>query len=236
MRLRLALVLFLPCVLSGALAQSLPAGMVFLSEEYPPYSYVDENGRLRGQNAEKVLAAMDRLGLESGVKVLPWTRGYEMAKSGSGVFLFTCARIPEREGDFQWVVKLSSSDAWLVGLAANGYSPKSLAEAKRYRIGGVAGFRYIPVLREAGIVPGGKLVLSVNDEVNFRNLVSGRLDFAVMTSAQLEFFAKRSGRKPGEFSKALELPGLRTDDYLVTGKATPLPVVELVRSAFGSLP
>ncbi len=87
--------------LSSAHAWGEPITVV--TEHSPPGEYFDENGRVTGPTAELVRELMHRAGVPGDITLLPWARGYMLARRGPNVALFETTRSEIREHQFKWV-------------------------------------------------------------------------------------------------------------------------------------
>lgn len=74
-----------------------------VTEHSPPGEYLDEHGRVTGATAELVRELMRRAGEPGDLTLLPWARGYMMARKGPNVALFETTRTEIREHQFRWV-------------------------------------------------------------------------------------------------------------------------------------
>lgn len=95
----------------GAMAEASQARPRFrvLTAELPPYTSV-EGGKIGGQSTSLVKQILDPVVGEEGYSVLvvPWARGYAMARSERDTLLYSVFRIPQRENHFQWIARLGS--------------------------------------------------------------------------------------------------------------------------------
>lgn len=81
------------------------APLTFITEEYPPYNYID-NHQLTGVSIdllEAIFAATKTPLSRHDVRYYPWVRGYELALSQPNTVLFSTTRTPAREANFHWV-------------------------------------------------------------------------------------------------------------------------------------
>ena len=83
-----------------------------MTEDFPPFNYLEE-GKLVGVGPEIVHALMVRMDLPGEIRVMGWKRAYNMTLNEPNKVLFSMARIPEREGKFQWVGPLMSVTDYL---------------------------------------------------------------------------------------------------------------------------
>ena len=99
-----------------------------ITEDYPPLNYL-QDGELVGLSVEILQLVYDELGVEfPDIDVMPWARGYHLAKSDRPVMLFTMSRTPAREPLFQWVGHTHTSYTFLftfVGSGIESYNPRT---------------------------------------------------------------------------------------------------------------
>ena len=70
------------------------------TENSPPGNYVEE-GRLQGPAVRVVDEILRRLGSSVTIEVVPWARGYHLARTEPNVALFSTSRLPQREKLFK---------------------------------------------------------------------------------------------------------------------------------------
>ncbi|WP_092826452.1 substrate-binding periplasmic protein [Vreelandella subterranea] len=93
-----------------ALADGSPSGLrslTFVTEEYPPYNYLDpQTGQLEGRAVTLLESILEHTGTpfkREDILYYPWVRGYELALSKPSTALFSTTRTPAREAHFKWV-------------------------------------------------------------------------------------------------------------------------------------
>lgn len=84
-------------------AQAWGESITVVTEHSPPGEYLNENGRVTGPTAELVRELMKRASAPGDITLLPWARGYMMARKGPNVALFETTRSEIREDHFKWV-------------------------------------------------------------------------------------------------------------------------------------
>lgn len=236
--MRLRFLWAIPWVLLGAtsaaMAQADMSKIKILTEDYPPYSYKNEQGEVDGINTQKVKAALKKLNLNVPMEIQPWARAYQTAKEGENIFLFTASRTPERDKDFKWVTVLSKSDVSVYALKSKEFKIGSLDDLKKFKMSGVIGYRYLPFLTEKGFKTGdeGTIELTTNDESNFKKLMAERVDLMLSNSDQIGYFAKKLNVDASKLERVYEISPLLTEDYLVTGKKTSDEMIEKFRTGF----
>ncbi|MDD1724281.1 MAG: transporter substrate-binding domain-containing protein [Methanospirillum sp.] len=101
-------VLFITCLffipVFGTAAE-MPPGMYFITEEYPPLNYVQDNIPA-GLSTDLLIEALGRMNIElspDNITVMAWSDGYQKTRSQNNTAIFSTARTPERENLFSWV-------------------------------------------------------------------------------------------------------------------------------------
>lgn len=86
-------------------ADAQPAPLQLVSGHLPPFAIETEDAR-RGALVELVEAVMARAGWRQRVEFYPWARAMLMAGSQPRTLILPLTRTPEREAQFQWLLRL----------------------------------------------------------------------------------------------------------------------------------
>ncbi len=124
---------------TGLFTSSMSMNLVYLTEHYPPHSYIEE-GRLTGAAVEVLALMWQRLGIDhdvSQIKTVPWARGMKRIKSEPNIVLFGMGYSPERMEFLNWVGPYYSHSLYLIGKKGQDYKIRTLDDAARYRVGAV---------------------------------------------------------------------------------------------------
>ena len=121
-----------------------------LTEEYPPYNYM-ENKALVGISTEIVVEMGRRANVAMSFAIMPWPQAYDQTQRKLETCLFSTARLENRERIFKWVGPLATNEWGL--FAKSGFKDpiKTLADARPYRIGGVTNDAKIMWLRDQAL-------------------------------------------------------------------------------------
>lgn len=87
----------------GRIGDPVDSGLRIITEENPPYNYLDTDGEVAGQSTEIVREILARMHEKAPIEVLPWSDAYGLALNTRDVALYSAARTPEREDLFSWV-------------------------------------------------------------------------------------------------------------------------------------
>jgi len=80
-----------------------PAALKIVTEDFPPYNYLDANGKVAGRATAVVQGILSHLGQSSSIELHPFSESYAMLQSGPNVAFYSVGRTPERESLFKWV-------------------------------------------------------------------------------------------------------------------------------------
>ncbi len=163
---------------SAANAQNLRV----VTENWPPYNFVDKNDQIVGSSTEVVRAVLERAGFSYSIEVHPWARSYSIAQNNSNVLIYTVLRTPFREKLFKWVRPIAPANTYhFYRLAArNDLSLKTIEDAMRHPIGVVRNNVIHQTLRQKGFVDG-KNIIAVNKQVQvIKMLFAKRLDYIIL--------------------------------------------------------
>lgn len=172
------------------------APLTFITEEYPPYNYLD-NQQLTGVSIdllEAIFTATSTPLSRHDIRYYPWVRGYELALSQPNTVLFSTTRTPARESSFHWVgpiaqdrvVLLAHRDAPIVIDALSQAIDRDLTVAViREDIGAQA-------LLEAGY-PERLLVPAIDNRSALNMLTRGRVDLWAYSADVAAWIAESEG-------------------------------------------
>ncbi|WP_447527762.1 substrate-binding periplasmic protein [Vreelandella sp. TE19] len=118
---------------SASFADTSPslAAFSYITEEYPPYNYV-EQGVAKGQTVDllKRLFNYSQTPFEyADIHSYPWIRGYNMALQTPNTVLFSTNRTPSREALFHWAGPIAIDQVTLIGHASKPLRIEELSDA-----------------------------------------------------------------------------------------------------------
>jgi polar amino acid transport system substrate-binding protein len=107
MKLSLIFVIAFSIVLAACApsAPSVPTGnkLRIVTENYPPYNFVDKQNNIVGQSTEIVQIIMQKAAQQANIEVMPLSDGLNLAQKGPNVIIFSLNRTLQRENMFKWV-------------------------------------------------------------------------------------------------------------------------------------
>ena len=190
-----------------------------LTEENPPYSFLDEDsGTIKGSAVEIVSALMHDAGVGYSLTLLPWNRAFRETRDAPGTCLFVVNRTPEREPLFEWVGPLINGGWAIYRRPGSDIVINSLADIKGHTIAGKMGSASVDTLEaEAGVT----VTRTSKDEMAARMLFHGRADLWVSGVVDAPSAARAIGVPPPELAllwKPADLSlacGIGTDPALI---------------------
>ena len=170
------------------------------TENSPPANYVAE-GRLQGPAVRVVEEIMDRLGSRAAIELVPWARGYHMARTQPNVALFSTSRLPQRETLFKWVGPLYTQRWGFYARRGSGIEAAGLKEARRVgRIGTYREDAKEQYLKSIGFQ---NLVSTNNNIGNVQHLMEGTIDLWVSSDFNMPYIARYAGYDPRQLRLVL---------------------------------
>jgi len=110
----------------------------WVSEEFPPFNYLDENNTPKGFMLEILLEVWKKVGLRkssNAIDFLPWARGYQMVQNDPKVCLFAMAMTPERKKLFKFVGPIGGSHIGIITKKSKNLKIKTLSDLTPLTIG-----------------------------------------------------------------------------------------------------
>jgi len=190
-----------------------------VTENYPPYNYLSEDGTIAGAATTLVHKVMRSSGLDYEIRLLPWPRAVRNTLAGDNTLIFSIARSPSRESDFNWLVPLAEDTYYLFG--RTGDTRRITAEdarAGKYRVVCIFEDISCPLIRNYGI-PDDCILEGIDiTRTDAMKLVqTGRVDFYVAGTVNHRSNIERLGFHANTFGPKLSLETGMTL-YLASGK------------------
>ena len=137
---------------SLAAAAAAPAhALTLITEENPPLNFT-EGGKLTGYATDVVAEMGRRAKIPLKFEVMPWSKGFPMAQSGKDHCIYSTARLPARELQFQWVGPVAFNRWGVFARKDFAGSIGGLGDLKPHRIGAVTFDAKADFLKENSVV------------------------------------------------------------------------------------
>ena len=205
-----------------------PDIMQVYTEPYPPLTYRDGNGEIRGYGTDIVKEIMKRNKAYYDIHLSSWRNGYQMALNNPNFCLFTMDRTEIRENLFQWVGPIGTNTTWFYKNDGSGIYINSIADARDLAaIGTVSSWFSTQYLQNQGFA---NLILDGDPEVLTEKLMNGQIDAFVCTDITFPNILSQLGYDYTGVNPALSL--MSSDFYIAFSKTTPAGTIAQWQSAF----
>ena len=238
-------VLFFLLVTSVATGETLPGDLKFITEQYPPYNFM-ENGQLKGISMDLLEQITGRLGIalkKKDVSLVPWEEGYQRTLKRKDTLLFSMTRTVEREKKFLWVGPISPTRVVLFTRKDMALHPTSGSALKDLKIGAIRDDIGEQLAVKAGVQKK-KLTLSSKTGDLIRLLEDGKIDAWAYEETAGKWFIKHEAANPDNIKVARVLFegelyyafNRKTSKVVVTAFQKALEEIKKEKSADGSSP
>ncbi|MBS8272460.1 hypothetical protein DYI21_02520 [Thalassospira tepidiphila] len=206
-------------------------GVTLLTEEYPPFNFLDDEGHLRGIGAEVVQAMATQLGYGKDIDVLPWKRVLLRIDGEANVGVFSMTRTPQREESYQWVGPVVPINAGIFQRADSANPVRDIEDLRQagligVQAGGAAelalrsyGFENLEPIHHSGGVVG--------------MLEKGRIDLIVSSDIELYEQLKNSTLKRDDVEMVYAFTS--ADLYLAFSSQTSPEIVRVWQHAYDEI-
>lgn len=176
---QLALAIFSSVLMFSSLKVTADDQLTLYTEHFPPYNY-EENGVIRGINADILTQACLLAKISCVMQSYPWLRAMELAQKNPASGIFTISRTKSRVPLFQWIGPLASSKAYLYRLASRPeVVADSLEQAKQFSIAVAHGDVYEEFLLSQGFEYGKNLIEFRSKSEPIPLFVQGKVDLVI---------------------------------------------------------
>ncbi|NBN63575.1 substrate-binding periplasmic protein [Pannonibacter tanglangensis] len=162
------------------------AEITLTTEDYKPYNFM-EGDKIVGIGADQVFELMKRAGVPYKAEMMQWSRAIGLAEKDPNTCVFTASHSAERDKRFTWVEPLFVDRTILIRKAGSSVAPKTVDEAKTFRVGTQAKDYTEDLLKTAGfptIDPANNL------EQTLKKLEAGRVDLVAVSGSFYENLKK----------------------------------------------
>lgn len=212
------------------------ANIQIISEVYPPYQFIAENGEVQGLSADKVQAIFNHANIDYTIEFYPWTRAYKLTLAQPDTFIFSLLKTKLREPLFQWVIPLCTIEFSFYRLKKRtDIKLLSIADAKNYLIASQKEQASAEYLIDQGFEPGKNLTISYNNDNFIQMLVYGRVDLIVLSSPYVESLISQNSPYINEIEAIFPINHLRNNLYLASNLNTSPVIIEKLRTAYDEL-
>jgi len=180
--------------------------LTVVTEDWPPFSYLDENGQVNGLTTELVKQLLADQGIHYELELLPWNRAYQKAKNESNVAIYSIYRTKERESHFYWYCPLMDPVPVYVYSKSTrqGINVNTLNDLRHYTLGVTRDSFASKELLKNPIYEQLHINSGSDDAVNVKTLLNGRVDLILDTEEALKYRLGLWGLTMSEVKRHME--------------------------------
>lgn len=211
----------------------------WLSENFPPFNYVDENNIPQGLYIDILEQMWKRTGIRKSkedIRMFPWARGIQMLDKGAGTSLFAMGMTEERLKRYKFVGPVKSINVGIIAKKSKNFRFNSISEINQT----LASKRLGAVRDDSGhrlfVDAGGKsdlLYLSVQTDSMIRMLELDRLDAISLVNITAFWEMKEIGIDSNQYELVYLLTLLPSG--FAFHKDTEQSAIDQLQDAFDSL-
>lgn len=193
-----------------------PGVQIFLTEEYPPLTYLNSKGKPAGFVTDIVEEINKRMKNEEKIFFASWDLIYKAALINSDVVLFSMAKTQEREDKFEWVGPVIKNTAYFYKNSASNLALPSIEYAKKVnKIATTSEWWTEQRLKELGFE---NLISYQTPEECVDALVKRDVDLSIFTDLTVEDIVVNSGHEMREIQEILPFESIGV--YIGISKGT----------------
>lgn len=174
--------------------------LIYVTEDYPPYNFSDDN-ILRGIAVDLLVLASQQTAQpvqRSQIRLMPWARSYRSTLKKPNHVLFSTTRTAEREKLFKWAGPIASSRVVLLAKKSRAIRINAAADLQRYRIGSIRDDVGEQLVRSLGAQES-QLNLAANADALVHQLQAGRIDLWASNETVAHWFLRNADLDPDDF-------------------------------------
>lgn len=213
---------------SGAVAND---SLMVFTENSPPNHYA-ENGKVLGAVTERVRNIVLRAGYEADFKVFPWARAVLNTQRHSRALIFSIARTPEREQQYQWITPVTQFKLGILTLSGRSdIHFNDWSELTSLSVAAQRGDIAEKWLKERGFEEGKNLISCADIICSWKELKRGTVDFIIEDPELIEETARLVDMQSDSVQIHRLIPELSIDAYLAASPQMPPAIVARLRRA-----
>lgn len=201
------------------------------TEDFPPYQIQLGPNKVTGAATQLITQVFTEAGVDYHINVLPWYRSYHDALKFENSFIYSLARIPERENLFHWMMPLCDLEVSFFWLAErDDIKISSLDDVRQFVVSVASGQPSEAFLLSHAFSTDNNLVILASHEQGLGLLSKGRVD--IVFAADLFIGNIMEGvQKPNLNLKKFTLPELSKTMYLAANLNTDQTILNKIAKA-----
>ena len=213
---------------------TLAAPLQLVTEIFPPYQQLDQQGQLTGWSATLVQKLFVAADLPYQPQVLPWPRALKMAQTLPNTVIFSLLQTDARLAEFHWLVPLCPMRvSFYTTQNRHDVNPTDLMQARKFIVGveqGQANYKY---LRDNGFRESKNLVV-VGQNHQLKNMLAlKRVDLILASEMYVAQLTLAAGEVP--LRKVFTVDALQRTLFLAAHKESSVDLIQRLLQAHQQL-
>ncbi len=205
--------------------------LLVFTENSPPYHYV-KNGKVIGEVIDRVHNILRRAGYGAEFKVFPWARAVLNTQRHSRALIFSIARTPEREHQYQWITPITQFELGILTLSTRtNITVEDWNDLKAFSVATQRGDVAEKWLKELGFEEGINLISCADIICSWEELKRGTVDFIIEDPQLIRDTAGLVGLESDDVTLQQLIPELSVKAYLAASPQMPAAIVARLRRA-----
>ncbi|MFH0966893.1 MAG: transporter substrate-binding domain-containing protein [Methanobacteriota archaeon] len=201
------------------------------TEEQPPMSYIDQQGRVSGRSTEIVRELMKRLEIDAPIHLGEWSAGYNPVLSTPGTAIFSTTLTHQRDPMFKWVGPIADVEYSFFGRDDYTIPIHSLADVKKAGIIAVVGNTGRHQSLQSGNIT--NLLLCYDDKECVEAVLTGK---AALWFGTKDMYAQNAKQLGPEMNRIIEVwPYMTRGMYIAFNRKTPDTEIKIWQEALDGM-
>ncbi len=216
-------------LLSGGSSLGKAQELRLITSPWPPAASLGANGEPVGLGVSIVEALKEHLGVNTPIEVLPWARGYRLAKANPNIMLFTGGMTQERiDMGFSFIGPAIMWTHVLMAAPGRDLDVQGLADAKQQNlvVAGVRDSWQLNLMAEAGLTT----VETADHQTGARMLLAKRVDLWITSKLQASVVLDGIGVSASSVTPVNTIR--RAPSYLMISNGTDPELISKWRQAY----
>lgn len=207
-----------------------------VTELFPTYQYLDENGRLSGPTVDKVKEVFAHADIKYQLNVEPWHVAYSAVTRNPETCIFSVGRNNEREDKFNWIFPVGRFTSSFYALKSRNLKLSVLEDALKYRTAVIRNNFSHQYLKEHGFTEQSQLVVisSFNKVLEILRTRKNQLDLVVLGDSQVQD-ASKNNQLMQHLEPVLKLDNINNELYFACNKSVPEYITDKLKDSYKKL-
>lgn len=182
--------------------------ILIVTEDFPPYSFLNKEGSVQGIATEGIKEIFSNAQLNFDIKLMPWARAYEIAKTQPNVIIYPIAQMKSREEQFHFICPIAQKLVFTFYrlVHRDDIEIVNLEDAKKYIIGVVRDDSIHIMLKGLGFITNKNLDIAANGDITIKKLLHGRVDLIYSSESLMKSRLSKQGFEMEAVKAIFQIP------------------------------